>query len=100
MSAVVTRNNWDGRDALYWQCQGCEMPHRTPVDADGWTWNGSMDRPTLSPSVLVRFTRHDAAVVCHSFVREGVVEFLGDCTHALAGQRVAMLPEHADPFAV
>ena len=26
--------------------------------------------------------------VCHSFVREGKIEFLGDCTHALKGQTV------------
>lgn len=33
--------------------------------------------------------------VCHSFVRAGKIEFLGDCTHALAGQTVA-LPDWPD----
>jgi hypothetical protein len=32
------------------------------------------------------------AVVCHSFVREGQIQFLGDCTHAFAGQTVPMIP--------
>jgi hypothetical protein len=26
--------------------------------------------------------------VCHSFVRDGQIQFLGDCTHALKGQTV------------
>lgn len=30
--------------------------------------------------------------VCHSFVRAGRIEFLGDCTHALAGQTVPLPP--------
>lgn len=28
--------------------------------------------------------------VCHSFVRNGVIEFLSDCTHALKGQHVPL----------
>ena len=30
--------------------------------------------------------------VCHSFVTDGLIQFLGDCTHALAGQTVDMPP--------
>ena len=30
--------------------------------------------------------------VCHSFVTDGRIQFLGDCTHSLAGQTVD-LPE-------
>jgi hypothetical protein len=30
--------------------------------------------------------------LCHSFVRDGRIEFLSDCTHSLAGQTVE-LPE-------
>ena len=28
--------------------------------------------------------------VCHSFVRDGRIEFLSDCTHELAGQTVEL----------
>lgn len=89
---------------LLFECPGCggEM-HGPLVEAqDGrgpWAWNGSLERPTLSPSVLVRWTRCDAEtglaieeVVCHSFVRDGRIEYLGDCTHELAGRTVE-LPE-------
>jgi hypothetical protein len=29
-------------------------------------------------------------LVCHSFVTDGKIQFLSDCTHALAGQTVAL----------
>lgn len=80
-------------------CPGCDEPHT--IDPAIWTFNGNYERPTLSPSVLVRGSRFiggpdsdptDKALwpkfVCHSFVRNGRIQFLGDCTHALAGQTV------------
>lgn len=81
-----------------------------------WNFNGDYDKPTLSPSILSRsghyaqhfkpgdhcWCTHDAenptdpsgykCHICHSFVVEGRIQFLGDCTHALAGQTVE-LPE-------
>lgn len=80
-------------------CPGCNDWH---VVNSGWTWNGSTDAPTLSPSVLVTFQAVPDAPDefpewrterrCHSFVRDGRIEFLSDSTHALAGQTVD-LPE-------
>jgi hypothetical protein len=58
-----------------------------------WTYNGDADSPTFSPSIQVT-TRWSANgegekdEVCHSFVTAGRIQFLGDCTHALAGQTV------------
>jgi hypothetical protein len=63
-----------------------------------WTWNGDHERPTLAPSVVVRLERGDGGPtrVCHSFVRDGRIQFLADSTHALAGQTAPLpaLPEH------
>lgn len=70
---------------------------------DGWTWNGSANWPTFMPSVLVTYNGKDAGqdrgdgrrappAVCHSFVVDGAMQFLGDCTHALAGQTVPIPP--------
>lgn len=76
---------------LWWWCPGCEMHHGVPVDpADPkhWAWNGSLEAPTLSPSVRV-YTHANS--ICHCFIREGKIEFLNDCLHALAGQTVAMV---------
>ena len=52
-----------------------------------------MDAPTFSPSINVRynFTQEDGGPdICHSFVKAGNIQFLGDCTHALAGQTVPL----------
>lgn len=59
-----------------------------------WEWNGDLVNVTLSPSILTRTTRGEnrEEFICHSFLRDGQWQFLGDCTHALANQTVAMVP--------
>ncbi len=71
-------------------CPGCKCLHSFSVgNANGpsWTWNGSFETPTFSPSLLYPINRR-----CHSFVRNGMIEFLNDCFHVLAGTTVP-LPE-------
>ena len=88
-------------DTLAFHCPGCEVEHVCSVTSKSrtnWGWNGNLDRPTLTPSVLVRTGRAvdpsfvpepgDPPEVCHSFVTDGRIQFLGDCTHALAGKTV------------
>ena len=58
-----------------------------------WTWNGDTSKPTLRPSILTRLPTSDGDVVCHSFVQDGRIRFLDDCTHDLAGQEVDLLEE-------
>lgn len=75
------------RYLMFW-CPGCDEPHGPKIEGPGaWTWNQDRDRPTLDPSILV--TDH-AGARCHSFVRDGQIQFLDDCTHARAGQTVAI----------
>ena len=52
-----------------------------------WKWNGDTEKPTLQPSMLTCDGMH----TCHSFVIDGVVQFLSDCTHELRGQSVELL---------
>lgn len=76
-------------------CPGCRMMHRVPIEGEhAWTFDGDIEAPTLSPSILVRWSYGDPpkARACHSFVRAGMIEFLADCTHQLAGQTVP-IPE-------
>ena len=99
------------------RCPGCGMVHTIVVSGPtAWQWNGSVESPTLYPSVLARsghfapgrqsdrcwcdYNRdhpNDPAPfkcgVCHSFVTDGRIQFLNDCTHALKGQTVP-LPEY------
>ncbi|NMW24036.1 ammonia monooxygenase [Rhodanobacter denitrificans] len=106
-----------GSGSLHFDCPGCGEPHVVNVSGGhpGWTFNGDFERPTLSPSVLVRtghycnnppvpgncacdfqqrFPDQDPwdwpCSICHSYVRDGRIEFLPDSTHALAGKTVEL----------
>lgn len=63
----------------------------TRAGTSNWTWNGSVDSPTVRPSVLTRGGDVDGEHVCHSWINDGRVQFLGDSSHALAGQTVDLL---------
>lgn len=97
----------EGGGISFW-CPGCDCAHMIFVDTDPgprprWGYNGDPVKPTFTPSILVTYNGPDAGqvdedgrrappAVCHSFVTDGRIQFLGDCTHALAGQTVD-LPE-------
>ncbi len=79
---------------LMFQCPGCGYSHGVTVKGSvrqgpEWGWNGSMDKPTFTPSLNVNggYGRR-----CHSFVKDGKIQFLGDCDHSLKGQTVE-IPE-------
>jgi len=113
MRASLADNGTAPGRRVTFRCPGCDDVHWVTVDApDGWSWNGDLERPTFSPSVLMSGNYADPPVtsanyeqwkrepweqtmvrrVCHSFVTDGRIQFLGDCTHDLAGQTVD-LPE-------
>ena len=88
-------------DAL---CPACGFEHSFRVDLDGhgkhtsvWEFNGDYDSPTFSPSMLANKDRmQEHHPICHSFLRDGIWQFLGDCTHEMAGQHVPMIPPDPD----
>lgn len=80
-----------GGKLYVFHCPGCQCSHPFEVDAPngtGWRWNGSLDRPTFSPSLMVWGNRPEQR--CHSFVTDGQIQFLSDCHHSLAGQTVEL----------
>lgn len=93
----------DGRLIGYgFNCPGCDHFHAVYTELHYrpqgvWTFNGDTERPTFAPSLLVTWNEGAEAKRCHSFVRDGKIEFLSDCTHALAGQTVE-IPQWTDPF--
>ncbi|MDI6838263.1 MAG: DUF6527 family protein [Rhizobiaceae bacterium] len=99
MSAISRKlRSVEGGRVMFW-CPGCDGAHAVTVeDAPNrqgpiWGYNGDPERPTFTPSIFVNAPgRHHnpQAPSCHSFVRDGRIQFLGDCTHALAGQTVDM----------
>lgn len=89
---------------LMFVCPGCALDghtglHMLPVNTNAaspaWTWDGNLEAPTLDPSILTNGREGSVGARCHSYLRAGVFEFLGDCEHALVGQHVPMpdLPE-------
>lgn len=110
-------------DQFQWMffCPGCKCGHGVRVgqsDRPNWDFNGNIEKPTFSPSYLVRGIKYPLEdpetndfkrgpdgkylvgedgrligtvdTVCHSFIRDGMIEFLGDCTHSLKGQTVPL----------
>jgi hypothetical protein len=94
-----------GKLLMFW-CEGCRTHHGPRVQAGStpgpvWDWNWDRERPTIQPSILVQGTEsptdEDLARMragetveprplrCHSFLTDGRLQYLGDCSHALAG---------------
>lgn len=108
MSARGVLRILEGNRLGFW-CRGCEHIHVIDCGGGhGWVFNDDYDRPTFQPSVLITY-RHpkghsnaNPAPIgwqgeyeidcCHSFVRDGQIQFLSDCTHALAGKTVPLEP--------
>lgn len=103
---------------LIYYCPGCKRHHGIYVDKEhkvNWDFNGDFDKPTFSPSVLVKeghyMDGHTGDCwcdynkkhpdnpapykcgICHSFVKDGKIEYLNDCTHELRGQTIDMEDE-------
>lgn len=90
-------------DRIFFFCPGCDGVHAVNHT---WYFNGDVEKPTFSPSILVNGTKEitdDECTsimrgekikpipnVCHSFITDGNIQFLSDCTHKLAGQTVKL----------
>jgi hypothetical protein len=79
-----------GNGYFSFHCPGCKETHAFISGGDNpgrpqWQFNGDMEKPTFAPSLLVNKGQNN---VCHSFVRDGRIEFLSDCYHELRGQTV------------
>lgn len=114
MSALGSKlRRLEGGRVSYW-CPGCDAAHVLIIEPgqEGpcWSWDGNFDEPTFSPSIRCVFEHWVPPVtpanmaewqrqpwpqekrthVCHAFVTDGMVQFLDDCTHALAGKTVPL----------
>lgn len=80
---------------LFW-CPACKKEHGVWTVDEGyphpiWGFNGDMEKPTINPSLLCRTQYPDRTDICHSFIRNGKIEYLSDCTHNLAGKTIDMV---------
>lgn len=95
MSALGKKLRQLDHGMVAFHCPGCNMRHAIRVEGQRrpkWQLNGNGDAPTFAPSVLVQWPDPDKPggemARCHSFVTDGKIRFLNDCTHDLAGQTV------------
>lgn len=90
-----TEQHGRGRSDIGHWCPACNQLHAFAVDEPfrnraRWTWDGNTTKPTFNPSMNIRIGPYsdNSMKVCHYFLHGGKLQFLGDCTHALAGQTV------------
>lgn len=118
LSAKFRRWSRDDKAGLRYWCQGCEELHSVVIEGPGaWGFNGNPDAPTFTPSVLMRsghfvpgqegkecWCTFEERIgrkspfecrICHTFITDGMVQFLGDCSHQYAGQTLP-LPDLPD----
>lgn len=87
----------------YYWCPGCDTLHGIAILPDrqdngaGWSFSGTLECPTYSPSQLTKYMRGTGSgdskeFVCHTYIRNGQIEFLNDCTHELKGKTVPIPP--------
>jgi hypothetical protein len=94
MKTIVLRHA-SGEKQLVYYCPACKDTHVVTTElAPGgsgprWESTGTPERPTISPSVRVNWSRRDQAPnVCHHFLKSGVIDYCQDSTHSMAGTRV------------
>lgn len=91
---------WNGH-WMFW-CPGCDCAHVYKVvpPEPTWTFDGNEDKPTFMPSLKCTWPEldEDDKVIgqncCHLFVRDGMIQYCGDCTHELAGKTVPMVDRY------
>jgi hypothetical protein len=115
MSSAAVIKEVEGGLLRFW-CPGCNESHTIGVGAGSgprWGYNGNPEKPTFTPSVFVKtghfvpdrakdgcwctyYKEHPDETQdyhcrqCHSFVNDGQIQFLSDCSHELANQTVPL----------
>lgn len=92
-------NNFGEIQGYGFHCPGCKHRHliytkeQSPGGAK-WIFNGDLEKPNFTPSIFVNPKNHECYVPelhsCHSFIRDGKIQFLNDCTHESAGQTIEL----------
>jgi len=88
---VISDEKHAGLKYYWFFCPGCNKPH---MISSTWSYNRNVDRPTFNPSIRVQ--DGETKTVCHSFIRDGRIQFLDDSHHSLAGHSVD-LPDWVEP---
>lgn len=94
--SLVTEHSTKEPVGYLHHCPGCGYGHMfytfKPNDYNGakWVFDGNLEKPTFSPSMLVNAKNEGDYPRCHYFLRNGKIQYLNDSTHHLAGQTIDM----------
>jgi len=94
---VVDKDNNHLYNHFYWWCIGCNDVHifannHSPnYPGPDWEFDNNYESPTVNPSILTNQNYNGEPHPCHVFIKQGMIQYLSDSWHALAGQTVAMV---------
>lgn len=87
----------DGKDWLSFTPKGFDEPIQIPVITSGsrdktncWTWNGSLESPTVRPSIAMAYYNGVEMVKFHCWLNDGVCQSLSDCTDGNANKNLEL----------
>ena len=93
MEKIGIRQEENTSKRAWFDCPGCKSYHAVYIEGDKskhpvWSWNKSLTEPTFKPSIMVKWPSASGNNICHSYVTDGKIRFLNDCTHDLKEQTV------------
>lgn len=94
MAQISSKLRRTSHGYAHW-CPACDAMHGIHTNADddyGWSFDGSGESPTFSPSVRITGKQNGVDFVCHYFIIGGVIHYQNDCTHHLKGQHIVLPP--------
>ena len=84
-------------------CHGCKINHTYSIDDNGWHFNGDIENPSFTPSLLNQTPILSNEIIdgkivekmkminrCHLFVTNGKIHYCSDCDHEFAGKTMPM----------
>jgi hypothetical protein len=82
-------NNLEDGNKSFW-CPGCERYHG--IDPKKWKITVVEGLPTVQPSILGEYYnwKYKKEIRCHSYIKNGKIQYLGDCGHNLKNRTVNM----------
>lgn len=78
-------------DAYAFWCGGCGMHHVIRTDENiksHHKFNNNIEHPTIEPSIKVEIPHPEGNHICHSYITNGIIKYLNDCTHHLKGKEL------------
>lgn len=100
MAKIKIIHEENGLITAIFNCPACNDIHAfkyysdpfkyTNTDKDPWKFNYNFDRPIIRPSISVDAGNSNINYKCHSYVEEGFIKYLDDCSHAMKGLSIEL----------